>query len=212
MELEKKLDEPEYVITNQDSDKQIQEKWEKIATIHQEITSKIEVYDQFVYLPKTTRYLVHLDMSGFIHTWVFINNYDISYGYISCAINSEDMNNVYDNADYTKRKQPEDKGATAPAPGTSSQEPSLNTDEMTEEEKKKCRYAKELLRTIASCFDTPVWGTCTGEHVDAQCLMPNHRCTPDCVVTVVPENIVDLRYPIFIMKVHSFIWMKAVMV
>ena len=58
------------------------------------------------------------------------------------------------------------------------------------------------MRTIANCFDTPVWGTCTKVDVDQPCLMPNSRRTPDCVVAVVPDNnIVDLRYPIFITEV-----------
>ena len=78
----------------------------------------------------------------------------------------------------------------------------MNTDETTEEQQKKCRYAKELLRKIATCFDIPVWGSCTGEDADTQCLMPNYRHTPDSVVAIIPENsVVDLRYPIFITEV-----------
>ena len=66
----------------------------------------------------------------------------------------------------------------------------------------KCRYSKELLRTISSCFETGVWGFCTEDNALVQCLMPNHKRTPDCIVAVVPENsTVDLCYPIFILEV-----------
>ena len=40
-------------------------------------------------------------MPGYIHSRVFNNNFDINYGYISCAIMAEDMNQIFENADIT---------------------------------------------------------------------------------------------------------------
>ena len=101
---------------------------------------------------------------------------------------AEDMNEIFENADITRR---DDDGQ-------------LNTDIMTEEEQNKCRFAKELLRTVSSCFETPIWGTRTGTKPHVQCLMPNHKRMPDSIIAIVPENnVVDLRYPIFITEVLS---------
>ena len=125
-------------------------------------------------------------MSGYIHSRVFNNNFDINYGYISCAIIAEDMNQIFENADITRR---DDDGE-------------LNMDRTTTEEQNKCKFVKELLRTVSSCFETPVWGMCTGTEPHVQCLMLNHKRTPDSVIAIVPENnVVDLRYPIFITEV-----------
>ena len=117
---------------------------------------------------------------------MFNNNFDINYGYISCAIMSEDMNEIFENADIARR---DDDGQ-------------LNMNITTEEEQNKCRFAKEFLRTVSSCFETPIWGTCTGTEPHVQCLMLNHKHTPDSIIAIVSENnVVDLRYPIFITEV-----------
>ena len=101
---------------------------------------------------------------------------------------AEDMNQIFENADITRR---DDDGE-------------LNMDRTTVEQQNKCKFAKELLRTVSTCFEIPVWGTCTGTKPHVQCLMLNHKCTPDSVITIVPENnVVDLRYPIFITEVLS---------
>ena len=97
------------------------------------------------------------------------------------------MNKIFEESDIITRDEDDDE---------------LNMDTTTDKQQKKCKYAKELLRTISSCFDTPVWGSCTGTDPNVQCLMPNHKCTPDSIVAIVPDNsVVDLRYPIFIMEV-----------
>ena len=99
---------------------------------------------------------------------------------------AEDMNQIFENADITRR---DDDGE-------------LNMDRTTAEEQNKCKFVKELLRTVSSCFETPVWGTCTGTEPHVQCLMLNHKRMPDSVIAIVPENnVVDLRYPIFITEV-----------
>ena len=101
---------------------------------------------------------------------------------------AEDMNQIFENADITRRY---DDGE-------------LNMDRTTVEEHNKCKFAKELLRTVSSCFETPIWGTCTGTEPHVQCLMPNHKHTPDSIIAIVPENnVIDLRYPIFITEVCS---------
>ena len=91
-------------------------------------------------------------MSGYIHSRVFNNNFNINYGYISCAIMAEDMNQIFENADITRR---DDDGQ-------------LNMDRTTVEEQNKCKFAKELPRTVSSCFETPVWGMCTGTEPHVQ--------------------------------------------
>ena len=68
---------------------------------------------------------------------MFNNNFDINYGYISCAILLEDMNKIFEESDIIRRD--EDDGE-------------LNMDTTTDKQQKKCKYAKELLRTISSCF------------------------------------------------------------
>ena len=99
---------------------------------------------------------------------------------------AEDMNQIFENADITR----------------SNDDGQLNTDRTTIKEQNKCKFAKELLRTVSSCFETPIWGMCTGTEARVQCLMLNHKCTPDSVIAIVPENnVVDLRYPIFITEV-----------
>ena len=178
-------------VTKDDTRQEAQNKEAQKAAIQDEISEKQERYNALAYTQDKTPNLVHNEMNGHIHTRVFNNNYDISYGYISCAIPSEQMSDMFNEADITKRKVQ-----------TQTQNPILNDDMTTKEDKTKCKYSKELLRTIANCFDTPVWGTCTGVDVEEPCLMPNSRRTPNCLVAVVPDNnIVDLHYPIFITEV-----------
>ena len=98
---------------------------------------------------------------------------------------AEDMNQIFENADITRR---DDDGE-------------LNTDRTTAEEQNKCKFAKELLRTVSSCFETPIWGMCTGTEPHVQCLMLNYKRMPDSIIAIVPENnVVDLRYPIVLQK------------
>ena len=180
----------DYLPSDDDSDEQKQTKEQKRDELSAKIQELREKCEQCIYTPTTCINLVHPDMMGFLHTQVYNSNFDISDGYISCAISSEDMNVIYDNANLVKRVAPQVK------PGNQ-----LMLNYTTAEEKKKCNYAKELLRTISSCFETPVWGTCT-QTGDLQCVMPNTCHTPDSVIAVVPENSTeDLRYPILICEV-----------
>ena len=135
-------------------------------------------------------------MSGLLYTRVYNNNFDISYGYISCAIKSKNMDEllmmlmlfVESNQQHHLMVPHNYQGNHRSLMSTKFQQ------KLT-----KCRYAKELLRTISSCFETPVWATCCKMNEDVQCVMPNSRRSPNCLIAVVPENnTVDLRYPIFI--------------
>ena len=180
----------DYLPSDDDTDEHRETKEQKRDELSAEIQELEEKCEQCIYTLTTCNNLVHPDMKGFLHTQVYNNNFDISHGFISCAISSEDMNVIYDNANLVRRIAPQVQ------PG---QQPTLNYT--TAQEKKKCNYAKELLRTISSCFETPVWGTCT-QTGDLQCVMPNTCHTPNSVIAVVPENSTkDLRYPILICEV-----------
>ena len=97
-------------------------------------------------------------MSGFLHTRVYNNNFDISFGYISCAVPSENMNSIYRDSNLIRRQetQPERPDGAQNLPGQQPQPaPLLNIT--SNEEDRKCRYAKEFLRTVSNCFDCPFW-------------------------------------------------------
>ena len=110
------------------------------------------------------------------------------------------MDELYDDANAVRRVQPAaPPDGAAQLPGQPLGPP---VNQVSAETDRKCRYAKELLCTISSCFETPVWATCCKMNEDVQCVMPNSRRSPDCLIAVVPENnTVDLRYPIFIAEV-----------
>ena len=110
------------------------------------------------------------------------------------------MDELYDDANAVRRVQ------SAAPPDGAGQLPGqplwLPVNQVSAETDRKCQYTKELLRTISSCFETPVWVTSCKMNEDVQCVMPNSWRSPDCLIAVVPENnTLDLRYPIFIAEV-----------
>ena len=135
----------DYLPSDDDTDEQRETKKQKRDELSAEIQELEEKCEQCVYTLTMYNNLVHPGMTGFLHTRVYNNNFDISHGFISCAISSEDMNVIYNNGNLVKRVAPQVQ------PG---QQPMLNYT--TAQEKKKCNYAKELLHTISSCFETPV--------------------------------------------------------
>ena len=107
--IEAELNGRDCVKSHRDTKEKVKQKEQNAATKCEQIKDAKAVYNDFTYSPHHTKNLVHPDMSGFIHTRVFSNNFDISYRYISCAIESEDMNKIFDDAGVTKRK-PEQQG------------------------------------------------------------------------------------------------------
>ena len=97
----------DYPSSDDDSDEQKQTKEQKRDELSAEIQKLQEKFEQCVYTPTTCNNLVHPDMTGVLHTRVYNNNFDISHGYISFAISSEDMNVIYDNANLVKRVAPQ---------------------------------------------------------------------------------------------------------
>ena len=74
-------------VTPQKGDTQLQlrNKRTQRERLDEELSQKEERFGNLLYTEDETRDLVHREMDGYIHTHVFNNNYDISYGYISCV-------------------------------------------------------------------------------------------------------------------------------
>ena len=83
-----------------------QQKQLKQTGLNAELDQMRQEYDQYNYSPTLSKNLVHIDMSGFLYTRVYNNNFDISYGCISCAIKSKNMDELYDDANAVRRVQP----------------------------------------------------------------------------------------------------------
>ena len=88
-----------------DTQLQVRNKRTQRQTLDEELSQKEERLGSLLYTEDETRDLVHREMDGYIYTRVFNNNYDISYGYISCAIPSDQMDDVFKHSDITKRKE-----------------------------------------------------------------------------------------------------------
>ena len=74
----------------------------------EDVEMKQEFYNNFSVSPDKTPNFVHPELPGFLHTRVFNNNFDISYGFISCAIPSTNMNEIFFDVNIIQRKvQPE---------------------------------------------------------------------------------------------------------
>ena len=64
---------------------------------------------------------------------------------------------------------------------------------------KEFRKVREMLRTLSSAMDKPVWDHCTEED---PCVMPNIKRTPDISVVIFPDDYEkNISYPIFIAEV-----------
>ena len=58
---------------------------------------------------------------------------------------------------------------------------------------------REMLRTLSSAMDKPLWDHCTEED---PCVMPNIKRTPDISVVIFPDDYEkNISYPIFIAEV-----------
>ena len=93
----------DYLPSVDDTNEQRQTKEQKRDELSAEIQELEEKCEECVYTPTMCNNLVHPDMTGFLHTRVYNNNFDISHSFISCAMSSEDMNVIYDNANLVKR-------------------------------------------------------------------------------------------------------------
>ena len=81
------------------------------------------------------------------------------------------MDELYDDANAVRRVQPAaPPDGAGQLPGQPLRPP---VNQGSAETDRKCRYAKELLHTISSCFEMPVWVTCCKMNEDVQCIMPN---------------------------------------
>ena len=144
----------------------------------------------------------------FINTTTHNNSYDISIGIVTLSLIMEEVMAVYEKAKETEERkiQNHDPGAAASAGGTSAAHPGPAGDsgaahipEYTQEQK-DFRHMREMLRTLSSAMDMPMWDNCT--NLDDPCVMPNVKRVPDIAVVVDPVDLGrSLSYPILIGEV-----------
>ena len=143
----------------------------------------------------------------FISTTTHNNTYDISIGQITSSLTMEQVMSVYEKAKETEvRKKGNHGPGAASAASTSALTPGPSGDpaaaaadipEYTQEQK-DYRHMREMLKTLSSAMDKPIWDNCT--NIDDPCVMPNIKRVPDISV-VVDGNDKTLTYPILIGEV-----------
>ena len=114
---------------------------------------------------------------------------------------------VYEKAKETEVRKKGNRGpGAASAASTSALTPGPSGDpaaaaadipEYTQEQK-DYRHMREILKTLSSAMDKPIWDNCT--NIDDPCVMPNMKRVPDISV-VVDGNDKTLTYPILIGEV-----------
>ena len=143
----------------------------------------------------------------FISTTTHNNTYDISIGQITSSLTMEQVMSVYEKAKETEVRKKGNRGpGAASAASTSALTPGPSGDpaaaaadipEYTQEQK-DYRHMREMLKTLSSAMDKPIWDNCT--NIDDPCVMPNIKRVPDISV-VVDGNDKTLTYPILIGEV-----------
>ena len=156
--------------------------------------------------PRATPDFLPDGIPEFISTTTHNNTYDISIGQITSSLTMEQVMSVYEKAKETEVRKKGNRGpgaasaasTSAPTPGPSG-DPAAAADipEYTQEQK-DYRHMREMLKTLSSAMDKPIWDNCT--NIDDPCVMPNIKRVPDISV-VVDGNDKTLTYPILIGEV-----------
>ena len=157
--------------------------------------------------PRATPDFLPDGIPEFISTTTHNNTYDISIGQITSSLTMEQVMSVYEKAKETEVRKKGNRGpGAASAASTSALTPGPSGDpaaaaadipEYTQEQK-DYRHMREMLKTLSSAMDKPIWDNCT--NIDDLCVMPNIKRVPDISV-VVDGNDKTLTYPILIGEV-----------
>ena len=157
--------------------------------------------------PRATPDFLPDGIPEFISTTTHNNTYDISIGQITSSLTMEQVMSVYEKAKETEVRKKGNRGpGAASAASTSALTPGPSGDpaaaaadipEYTQEQK-DYRHMREMLKTLSSAMDKPIWDNCT--NIDDPCVMPNIKRVPDISV-VVDGNDKTLTYPILIGEV-----------
>ena len=157
--------------------------------------------------PRATPDFLPDGIPEFISTTTHNNTYDISIGQITSSLTMEQVMSVYGKAKETEVRKKGNRGpGAASAASTSALTPGPSGDpaaaaadipEYTQEQK-DYRHMREMLKTLSSAMDKPIWDNCT--NIDDPCVMPNIKRVPDISV-VVDGNDKTLTYPILIGEV-----------
>ena len=142
----------------------------------------------------------------FISTTTHNNTYDISIGQITSSLTMEQVMDVYEKAKETEVRKKGNRGpgaasaasTSAPTPGPSGDPAAAAHIPQYTQEQKDYRHMREMLKTLSSAMDKPIWDNCT--NIDDPCVMPNIKRVPDISV-VVDGNHKTLTYPILIGEV-----------
>ena len=143
----------------------------------------------------------------FISTTTHNNTYDISIGQITSSLTMDTIMSVYEKAKATEERKKGNRGpgaasggasTSAPIPGGSGDPAAAAYIPQQTQEQKDYRRMREMLRTLSSAMDKPIWEHCT--NVNKPCEMPNIKRTPDICV-VANGNKETLTYPIFLGEV-----------
>ena len=158
--------------------------------------------------PRATPDFIPDGIPEFIYTTTHNNTYDISIGQITSSLTMEQVMSVYEKAKETEERKKGNRGpgaasggastsAPTPGPGGDPAAASADIPEYTQEQK-DYRHMREMLKTLSSAMDKPIWDNCTNIH--DPCVMPNIKRVPDISV-VVDGNDKTLTYPILIGEV-----------
>ena len=157
--------------------------------------------------PRLTPDFLPDEIPEFIYTTTHNNSYNISIGMITSSLTMEKVMSVYEKAKETEERKKGNREPGATAGGVSATRPGPSGDpaaaadipEYTQEQK-DYRHMREMLRTLSSAMDKPIWDNCT--NLDDPCVMPNIKRIPDITIVVDPENAEKtLSYPILIGEV-----------
>ena len=178
-----------------------------VATFVNECNAKYKNGKDRKINPRATPDFLPDGIPEFISTTTHNNTYDISIGQITSPLTMEQVMSVYEKAKETevRKKGNRGPGATSAAstsaltPGPSGDPAAAAADipEYTQEQK-DYRHMREMLKTLSSAMDKPIWDNCT--NIDDPCVMPNIKRVPDISV-VVDGNDKTLTYPILIGEV-----------
>ena len=157
--------------------------------------------------PRATPDFLPGGIPEFIYTTTHNNSYNISIGMITLSLTMEEVMSVYEKAKETEERKKGNREPGAAAGGASATGPRPSGDpaaaadipEYTQEQK-DYRHMREMLRTLSSAMDKPIWDNCT--NLDDPCVMSNVKRIPDIAIVVDPENAEKtLSYPILIGEV-----------
>ena len=127
--------------------------------------------------PGTYPQLCNNAVPNFIYTETYNNRWDLCHGYITTDLNPTEMEKFNELA---------------------SESPDNDEIEINHTKRK---HAKESMRTISDIFEQLPYYACSSK-LGHMCPLPNMKKTPDCVVTLLPDDPTKfLKIPLFVFEV-----------